>query len=94
MPHTPGPWAMYGCPPEIAGPQEPYYFDIYGPNNEIVSGNDGIEGIGNAMLIAAAPDLLHALECIILADDEGADEELFKNIEAARATVAKAKGVH
>lgn len=58
------------------------------------------EGVANALLIAAAPELLEALEAIIGACDacEGRDDLSLTDVfteemeQAARAAIAKAKG--
>ena len=80
-PHTPGPWHL-GMRP---GPM------IYGPLGEQVADLRGLtlekhETIANARLIAAAPDLLLALERLVhpMADDE--------DLSFARDCIANARG--
>ena len=57
-------------------------------------GNDENERIANAHLIAAAPDLLSALQEMIsvFQDHEQYDEESAEVISMARAAIAKAEG--
>lgn len=85
MSHTPGPWAVGDKRGVWAGP--------------VVMAGNGRRGIAfvcgesdaNANLIAAAPDLLDAVEelLIYLADWDDPDNE---TCQRARAAVAKAKG--
>jgi hypothetical protein len=56
-----------------------------------LGGDDSPEGLANARLIAAAPELLEALENIILSSDANCGDSLANAIEAARAAIAKAK---
>lgn len=108
MKHTPGPWKfrqplhdkMRGLPvrtlevlAEQNGIYKPYVADVRSLDAE---GNDNTEA--NARLIAAAPDMLDALEAILgealLDADDGelaliACEAIRSN---ARAAIAKAKG--
>ena len=86
--HTPGPWA-------------------YDRNQETLTGADGAHVMtlgdcwpqgGNpnewdAALIAAAPDLLEALEGMMSCFDDGVGEHWSaKELDAARAAIARAKG--
>lgn len=95
--HTPGPWHVGLRKPDS-------YRFIYGPRGEEIADCDLItldrdECIANAGLIAAAPELLEALEDIYYhayeadspIDDIMADFDAMRNI--ARKAVAKAKGL-
>jgi hypothetical protein len=98
--HTPGPWGILSA---AVGPAC-MAFSIGQLNEE--KGLDGVsdeyavcvvplihdESRPNAALIAAAPDLLEALECIAdaLSPPRNAEEE--EAIAAALAAIAKAKG--
>lgn len=83
--HTPGPWHIE---------KTPKYFRIF---SRVLDENNLTQWIcntidkPNANLIAAAPDLLEALEAMQKCDgtDLGELEDLFKRAEAA---IAKAKG--
>lgn len=89
--HTPGPWAAtykhLGDAPfvvESGQPGEPnggcYMAECYGPDAE-----------ANARLIAAAPELLEALELLLFAPPSGCVDH--HAIDAkARAAIAKARG--
>lgn len=84
--HTPGPW-------EIAEFGRNHTILIYGPDEILVADCGGIlrrsheEMESNARLIAAAPDLLAALEDVVRVADR--DTVIF---DVARAAIAKAKG--
>lgn len=75
--HTPGPWHVAnGC-------------QIRGAKDQIAKAwmmRNG-EGLANARLIAAAPELLNALEAITEAYDTSLPE-----YKVARAAIAKARG--
>ena len=95
--HTKGPWEM------DAG------LNIHGPDNRLVANCGGrsqnfdtekceAENKANAHLIAAAPELLEALEMMVRQfgphpreDTEGWREE-YEACDSARAAIAKAKG--
>ena len=83
MSHEPGPWILGGC------------------SWRMITTPDGYVGVGfiadvdtlaNARLICAAPDLLEALEDLLIrvADDEEYGPE--HAITKARAAIAKARG--
>ena len=87
--HTPAPWHVGGKDEQI----------IYGEDGwaiadaKVYHGKDGHNSRANARLIAAAPELLAALESIIKAKDEGMILlDTGKSIKAAREAIAKAKG--
>ena len=104
--HTPGPWGILSA---AVGPAC-MAFSIGQLNEE--KGLDGVsdeyavcvvplihdESRPNAALIAAAPDLLEALEALVishraLCDSPSWDEQDEAEQEQARAIIAKAKGV-
>lgn len=109
--HTPGPWRVVGAKEEPHGPR--YYriesslirADAQNLVADVNIYNYGTEGIANARLIAAAPDLLEALRLLLDACARGpfgkqdwvdyeSDPErrwgYFTN--QARAAIAKAEG--
>jgi hypothetical protein len=88
--HTPGPWFYYVTPSgvryKVHGPTVDYFIcDVKGSND-----------LANARLIAAAPELLEALEK--LADqaasnnDYDSDRGLQAAVEQARTIISKATG--
>ena len=80
MSHTKGPWKVRWktafCNRAAI---EPAIGEVYGAGDELIA---------NAQLIAAAPELLEALEVIIEDLEEGAKPRM----KLARAAIAKAKG--
>jgi len=87
--HTPGPWHI-GVRTFHAGR------DVYGPKGEPVAvADDAItatpEAEANARLIAAATDLLAALQAI-MGDPDAVDHILHLDAVAADAAIAKATG--
>ena len=87
--HTPGPWHI-GVRTYHAGR------DVYGPKGEPVAvADDAItatpEAEANARLIAAAPELLAALQAI-MDDPDAVDHILHLDAVAADAAIAKATG--
>lgn len=80
--HTPGPWhAANGC-------------QIRSAKDQIAKAwmmRNG-EGLANARLIAAAPELLEALAEIVSAADGAGWDQLDPSFSKARAAIAKAKG--
>lgn len=82
--HTPGPWEMSG--PTLKG---------NGYNIGSVNSHRTTEGEANAALIAAAPEMLEALEAIATHFDTPASGRLCNIsdlLNDARAAIAKAKG--
>ena len=77
--HTPGPWRFYKCPCGMDGCRQ---------YKVSVQGSVGFDE-ADARLIAAAPDLLNALE-MIMAGVAGCERD--PEYEAARAAIAKVKG--
>lgn len=101
--HTPGPW-RYGAPWDkpnggrtIFGRHvDEYIADVYAGHHADDS-VDGPRGEANARLIAAAPDLLAALEAYVAGDFEAQGSTLAAQRhnarrDAARAAIAKARG--
>lgn len=104
MAHTPGPWAFRPETSAIVGAThhvgENYAYETIGHLSESIF-IDASEREANARLIAAAPDLLAALENIISLAERGAksgndpemtDIWLRGDIAAARAAIARATG--
>lgn len=81
MKHTKGPWKVFKG-------ADRYIIDLNGESywiqREGFSGND--EQRANANLIAAAPDLLEALEILVAHAPNKASEQVFRKL------IAKAKG--
>jgi hypothetical protein len=90
--HTPGPWAIL----ERAEDSRTHISN--GAHIVCTLGTTRTDGSPNhspnALLIAAAPDLLSALEKMmaVFQDHEQYDEESAEVIQSARATLRKAKG--
>jgi hypothetical protein len=90
MTHTPGPWCVaFGARLEIHGPKD----EIGWPKS--IVWNAGLctdkESQANARLIAAAPDMLEALENIILCCDADDSDSLANAVADALVIVAKIK---
>jgi hypothetical protein len=93
MTHTPGPWKVY----EIA-PDDPKWeaFEIWNEkaSAKMIANGAGyasmrVFGRANAHLVAAAPDLLKALESFV---DMASTDDVNAIIEQATAAIAKARG--
>lgn len=87
--HTPGPW-------RLSGPDHFYDYTIQGPTEELAiaaavngemrrMGGELAEHEANARLIAAAPELLEALQAVVRVRDKAAFDQ-------ARAAIRKATG--
>jgi len=87
--HTPGPWYMR----QRSGPGHITSEVCYGDSDECIT--DGVYNMADARLIAAAPDLLEALEdCLAcISWDELSHGRLFSAGNAARDAIEKATGV-
>jgi len=89
--HTPGPWRMDhdGSNWMVVTDDYPEMVDVWGFN-----GMPAVEVVANVRLIAAAPDLLAALDDLLIAycdpGNQGGDHD--DKVEAARAAIAKARG--
>lgn len=85
--HTPGPWATYRDQLSVG--------ETHGHSGicEVWERHGG-QGFENARLIAAAPELLRALDDLLIAycdpGNQGSDHD--DKVEAARAAIAKARG--
>lgn len=86
--HTPGPWTVDF---DAEGAEDCFsvWYDVDGTGAEI-AGRIGEEA--NAHLIAAAPEMLAALEDIVRYVSPGDDIPFAAMLEEARAAIAKAKG--
>ena len=85
--HTPGPWVLNGV---MALDTRLWIVSIPGEQARIEVADYSTESESNAHLIAAAPDLLEALEALVKVDaEDGADDEYLR---VARAAIAKARG--
>jgi hypothetical protein len=90
--HTPGPWFAVGYQVEI---ESETVADICTTNANLFGQgglHDDARAMANARLIAAAPDLLAALEDIVQASDANDGDSLMNAIQAAQTIIAKAKG--
>lgn len=81
--HTPGPWIAASARSSVVG------LPIVASCGYAIANSHqpGDEGLANARLIAAAPDLLVALQGVLRVADRKTDE-----FAAARAAIAKATG--
>jgi hypothetical protein len=92
--HTPGPWHIEEITPSdfhdcyILGAPNGVYDDIIAT----VQCTDLPQCMADARLIAAAPDLLAALQDIVQASDANNGDSLMNAIQAAEAAIAKATG--
>ena len=90
--HTPGPWHLSECAGQttdagICAESGLHITDVggYGMRDD--------QNEANARLIAAAPELLAALECLVAVGNPSADPlVMFAATEKARAAIAKALG--
>lgn len=96
MSHTPGPWSIY----ETAGNggNIPARMEVVAPESErakrLIANIYGFklpEGRANARLIAAAPELLEALEAAYLVLTSQKTREYADAVTLARAALAKAR---
>jgi len=85
--HTPGPWAV--SPDHIFRNQGDIFEIHWSDIGECVS--ECVHGSANARLIAAAPDLLFALQRLV-DNVDGGEFISITRIEEARAAIAKATG--
>jgi hypothetical protein len=95
--HTPGPWAQHDetyCPGEIWGALDMNENGVRGIH--ICTLEDCVELQANAKLVAAAPELLEALEGLINLDDlqalAASHSVIFRLYRAAQDVILKAKG--
>lgn len=88
--HTPGPWKVNGHPGNNAGTDWRQVTDCKENPVFIAECHKN-----NARLIAAAPEMLEALERLLVAPDlnwDHMEQESIDAMEQARAAIAKAKG--
>ena len=86
--HTPGPWVVKSA---RSGFYVESQFDVIVESLDEFGRYGAIDDEANARLIAAAPELLEALEgCIVVIDNGRVPSLNFQ--AAARAAIAKAKG--
>jgi hypothetical protein len=98
--HTPAPWTYAYAPYVTQGGMELPAFEIHGEGEKVCDTveDQPIEAQeANARLIAAAPDLLDALQDLVGRDEKEARECGFTDdemtwLEDARRAIAKAKG--
>jgi len=77
--HTPGPWSITERKQEIRGNAWRLVLEIDGPYTEPVTNLYGAESRANARLIAAAPEMLEALEEIMQQSYNGMLPEVFND---------------
>ena len=91
--HTPGPWEKAdgtdGITRGIRGWHGPERVNVINWNG--ISRATSVTGQANARLIAAAPDLLEALQWVVLRTEEGGYPD-GKCLKEARTAIAKATG--
>jgi len=92
--HTPGPWSVWKKSLDPAGRED---WAILSSENRIIAEafwkvetDEYMPAEANARLIAAAPELLEALEAMAEWHEDSADDEPL--IIATRAAIAKARG--
>jgi hypothetical protein len=100
--HTPGPWAILDdkepSAPGIEAPSVEFSVVVIGYPQHDAGDDAGVHGrtpeekMANACLIAAAPELLEALEMMVLDFSDYPASERFHAFDLARAAIAKAKG--
>jgi len=93
--HTPGPWIANGneiAAPEFNGGIATYYVRVASMDDTRETGWNAPTIKANARLIAAAPDLLAALQDIVEYLGEDVDNGLDELLTNARAAIATAKG--
>lgn len=85
--HTPGPWAVESDT-DIVSDSGDFVASCHEPGSDVSTARE----YANARLIAAAPDLLAALQAI-MDDPDAVDHILHLDAVAADAAIAKATGV-
>ena len=87
--HTPGPWVWDSHYDDL----RPLWYSEMSQGCGYLSWDNDETRDANAHLIAAAPDLLEALEAIVATwDGPKYNHFMADNIDLARAAIAKAKG--
>lgn len=94
--HANGPWTDSGSATFMGGVS---YRNVVSDTGShfvtvaVVPGYDDPQGEANARLIAAAPELLEALEWLVSdLQSDGCEEHIPMSIYSARAAIAKARG--
>lgn len=94
--HTPGPWALtaegFGFSVRSAGTMENGYLSEHICSMDHYRDDRAEEQTPNARLIAAAPELLEALQKLCAIADDGDVASWVSEWDAARAAIAKATG--
>jgi hypothetical protein len=91
--HTPGPWHWEGNPCNYDKEQEaPWLVDANYSFPPILGGTITCQSDANARLIAAAPELLSALNAMLTHMGIDEDEWNKPTFDQARAAIAKATG--
>ena len=88
--HTPGPWAIEAAPNGYTYIRAEHRAEIALVGSENMLADDS-SAASNAMLIAAAPDLLEALRDLVEAVEDPEASSLMR-LNAARDAIAKATG--
>lgn len=81
--HTPAPWKVNGTQVHADNKHESLIADVFDQNEACKA---------NARLIAAAPELLEALEIALEASTQGRDDKSWEDAAIAAIAKAKAKG--
>lgn len=96
MSHTPGPWRIGGSCRTPVNSKDKHIAMVNYSHRGHITDVIGEEHNANAHLIAAAPELLEALEtlygAIVMSDIYGESRITFEMGEAAEKAIAKAKG--
>ena len=98
MKHTPGPWVFVADDYNVKDDSGEHIGSIKSMDGWYICAVDGIgrqtEASANARLIAAAPDLLAALEDAhwALVHHPGGDDRAEADVKVARAAIAAARG--
>jgi len=96
MSHTPGPWTVS----ERFNPNDSLRMVVGGPMDAWIAKTTGSHSEDNARLIAAAPEMLEALQLAApilnevgyIGQSNWTDEQITKAFHAVRAAIAKATG--
>ena len=93
MPHTPGPWDVaQGNGREVFAREFPVAYAYDGTTGKPTGDDIPERAQANARLIAAAPELLEALEAITATSTLQTTEAFTAAIKRAEAAIRKAKG--
>jgi hypothetical protein len=89
--HTPAPWYVHSTGQHWNNPELENIMICYGKNDEAIC--DTVYNRDDANLIAAAPELLEALELYFLAEKQGIDIRGTGFKTKAKMAIAKARGI-